>query len=68
MPGVSAHEPDYYVIDSYYERPATTPANWTTTETLDHALSLGYTVIAEHGTVLVLRSPAYAGPTARCGS
>lgn len=68
VPGVSAHEPDYYVIDSYYERPATTPANWTTTETLDHALSLGYTVIAVHGTVLVLRSPAYAGPTARCGS
>lgn len=68
VPGVSQHRQDFYILDFANEKPATTPANWTTQESFAYAQSLGFEPVFQVATIVVLRAPDYAGPNPEdCG-
>ena len=69
VPGVSDHRQDFYALDLSQVQPATTPANWSTEYTLTYAeYTLGFSVVFQSGSVVILESPDYAGPDpVNCG-
>jgi uncharacterized membrane protein len=66
VPGVSQHRQDFVVLDLDEPYPATTPVNWSTAESLAVAEAQGFRQVYRAGSVVLLRAPDYAGPTADC--
>ncbi|HUX69492.1 MAG TPA: DUF2079 domain-containing protein [Cellulomonadaceae bacterium] len=64
--GLTSRPQDFYAIDLSQPVLSVEPNQKTTTDALDLALSTGYRVVAQAGTVMLLQSPDYAGPTAAC--
>jgi len=64
--GLTGRPQDFYAIDLSQPVLSVEPHQKTTTDALDLALSTGFRVVAQAGTVMLLQSPDYAGPTPAC--
>lgn len=64
--GVSRHREDFYVLDLAQTPSVGTPSARTTSSALAAATAQGFTEVARSGSIVVLRSPHYAGPAADC--
>lgn len=64
--GVSRHRQDFYVLDLSQTPSVGTPTARTTLQALAAAAGQGFTEVFRSGSIVVLRSPSYAGPTADC--
>ncbi len=64
--GVSRHQADFYVLDLAQTPSVGTPVARTTPHALADAAARGFTEVFRSGSIVVLRSPAYAGPAPDC--
>lgn len=64
--GLTDRRQDFYAIDLSQPVLSVEPHQKTTTDALELALGAGYRVVAQAGTVMLLQSPDYTGPTAAC--
>ncbi len=68
LPGLSAHHQDFYALDLSKPDPGTTTVNWTTQQSYDYAVGLGYQEVFRADPIVVLQAPDYTGPDpSRCG-
>jgi hypothetical protein len=65
--GVSRHREDFYVLDLAQTPSVGTPVARTTPHALADAAAQGFTEVFRSGSIVVLRSPVYGGPTLDCG-
>lgn len=65
LPGISAREPDFYALDLSQRTSGTSPSPWPRT-TYELSLDAGWVEQFRAGPVVLLRNPAYAGPSAEC--
>ncbi len=64
--GVSRHREDFYVLDLSQTPSVGTPVARTTSSALAEAAAQGFTEVFRSGSIVVLRSPLYAGPASDC--
>ncbi len=68
VPGISARMQDFYILDFSQFEPAhfAVGINTPTVDVYQRLINEGYTPIDRFGTLVVLQSPTYTGPTAAC--
>jgi uncharacterized membrane protein len=64
--GVSQHREDFYVLDLSQTPSVGTPIARTTPYALSDATARDFTQVFRSGSIVVLRSPTYAGPASDC--
>jgi len=64
--GVSRHREDFYVLDLSQTPSVGTPIARTTPYALADATARGFSQVFRSGSIVVLRSPTYAGPASDC--
>jgi uncharacterized membrane protein len=68
LPGISDHRQDFYVLDMSAKVPGTTPVEWTTKQSYDHAIDLGFHEVYRADVIVILQSADYTGPNpSACG-
>jgi len=68
VPGISQQRADFYVLDWAASPPSVTSLDWTAQQAHDYAISQGFAVVFQSGTLEVLQAADYTGPdVTTCG-